>query len=408
METVVNTGTAPQDEMPSLQGSQVSQVLPKPGPQPSAQDPPQTPSQGGPASTLAEMAAVGQSSHGGSSGEKQKQQQQHIDCLVCGDKSNGKHYGQFTCEGCKSFFKRSLGKSLNFTCHANQDCRIDRHQRNRCQYCRFKKCIDVGMKREVVHKNGRPLAQPTDGQLVMANGESLNSRSNLSGYISLLLGAEPYTLFGSGSECVQPNDVLTLENICEQAARVLFGAVEWARKMPLFPDLSINDQVALLRLTWCDLFMLNWAQCSMPLHIIPYLATTSLCTSPASSNQGSIFMDHVKIFQEQMEKFKALHVDPPEYSCLKAIVLFTSDAPGLSDVANVESFQEKSQCALEQYVRSQYSNQPTRFGKLLLRLPSLRTVSSSVIEQLFFVHLVGKTSIKTLIRDMLLSGNSGN
>ncbi|KAJ8718351.1 hypothetical protein PYW08_002588 [Mythimna loreyi] len=82
------------------------------------------------------------------------------------------------------------------------------------------------------------------------------------------------------------------------------------------------------------------------------------------------------------------------------------DACGLSDVPHIESLQEKSQCALEEYCRSQYPNQPTRFGKLLLRLPSLRTVSSQVIEQLFFVRLVGKTPIETLIRDMLLSGSS--
>ena len=72
----------------------------------------------------------------------------------------------------------------------------------------------------------------------------------------------------------------------------------------------------------------------------------------------------------------------------------------------IEQLQEKSQCALEEYCRTQYPNQPTRFGKLLLRLPSLRTVSASVIEQLFFVRLVGKTPIETLIRDMLLSGET--
>lgn len=85
-----------------------------------------------------------------------------------------------------------------------------------------------------------------------------------------------------------------------------------------------------------------------------------------------------------------------------------SDAMGLSDVAHVESIQEKSQCALEEYVRNQYPSQPNRFGRLLLRLPSLRIVSSPVIEQLFFVRLVGKTPIETLLRDMLLSGSSYN
>lgn len=95
------------------------------------------------------------------------------------------------------------------------------------------------------------------------------------------------------------------------------------------------------------------------------------------------------------------------FVCLSCC-LVRSDACGLSDAAHIESLQEKSQCALEEYVRSQYPNQPSRFGKLLLRLPSLRTVSSSVIEQLFFVRLVGKTPIETLIRDMLLSGSSFN
>lgn len=100
----------------------------------------------------------------------------------------------------------------------------------------------------------------------------------------------------------------------------------------------------------------------------------------------------------------------PKNNCLippdNSILLIVPDACGLSDVAHIESIQEKSQCALEEYCRSQYPNQPTRFGKLLLRLPSLRTVSSAVIEQLFFVRLVGKTPIETLIRDMLLSGSS--
>ncbi|XP_067551670.1 COUP transcription factor 2 isoform X2 [Pseudorca crassidens] len=269
--------------------------------------------------------------------------------------------------------------------------------------------VQPGSRRLPAVQRGRmPPTQPTHGQFALTNGDPLNCHSYLSGYISLLLRAEPYPTSRFGSQCMQPNNIMGIENICELAARMLFSAVEWARNIPFFPDLQITDQVALLRLTWSELFVLNAAQCSMPLHVAPLLAAAGLHASPMSADRVVAFMDHIRIFQEQVEKLKALHVDSAEYSCLKAIVLFTSDACGLSDVAHVESLQEKSQCALEEYVRSQYPNQPTRFGKLLLRLPSLRTVSSSVIEQLFFVRLVGKTPIETLIRDMLLSGSSFN
>ncbi|KOC59963.1 Steroid receptor seven-up, isoforms B/C [Habropoda laboriosa] len=259
----------------------------------------------------------------------------------------------------------------------------------------------------------------------------LNGHSYLSSYISLLLRAEPYPTSRYG-QCMQPNNIMGIDNICELAARLLFSAVEWARNIPFFPDLQVTDQVALLRLVWSELFVLNASQCSMPLHVAPLLAAAGLHASPMAADRVVAFMDHIRIFQEQVEKLKALHVDSAEYSCLKAIVLFTtgtrrrstfsppchtsspfsssscSYACGLSDVAHIESLQEKSQCALEEYCRTQYPNQPTRFGKLLLRLPSLRTVSSQVIEQLFFVRLVGKTPIETLIRDMLLSGSSFN
>ncbi|ERL94638.1 hypothetical protein D910_11913 [Dendroctonus ponderosae] len=74
---------------------------------------------------------------------------QNIECVVCGDKSSGKHYGQFTCEGCKSFFKRSVRRNLTYSCRGSRNCPIDQHHRNQCQYCRLRKCIKMGMRREV-------------------------------------------------------------------------------------------------------------------------------------------------------------------------------------------------------------------------------------------------------------------
>ncbi|XP_005091372.2 COUP transcription factor 2 [Aplysia californica] len=331
---------------------------------------------------------------------------QQIECVVCGDKSSGKHYGQFTCEGCKSFFKRSVRRNLTYTCRGSRNCPIDQHHRNQCQYCRLKKCLKSGMRREAVQRGRIPPTQhPFHGQMAFHNGDPLNGHTYLSSFISMLLRAEPYPTSRFGN-CMQQPNIMGIENICELAARLLFSAVEWARNIPFFPELQVTDQVALLRLGWSELFVLNAAQCSMPLHVAPLLAAAGLHASPMAAERVVAFMDHIRIFQEQVEKLKALHVDSAEYSCLKAIALFSSDACGLSDMNHIESIQEKSQCALEEYVRSQYPNQPTRFGKLLLRLPSLRTVSAQVIEQLFFVRLVGKTPIETLIRDMLLSGGS--
>lgn len=83
-------------------------------------------------------------------------------------------------------------------------------------------------------------------------------------------------------------------------------------------------QVALLRMSWSELFVLNAAQCSMPLHVAPLLAAAGLHASPMSAERVVAFMDHIRVFQEQVEKLKALQVDTAEYSCLKSIVLFTS------------------------------------------------------------------------------------
>ena len=156
----------------------------------------------------------------------------------------------------------------------------------------------------------------------LMNGDPIGS-TYLSSFISMLLRAEPYPTSRYG-QCMQPNNIMGIENICELAARLLFSAVEWARNIPFFPDLQVTDQVALLRLAWSELFVLNAAQCSMPLHVAPLLAAAGLHASPMAADRVVAFMDHIRIFQEQVEKLKALHVDSAEYSCLKAIVLFSS------------------------------------------------------------------------------------
>lgn len=53
------------------------------------------------------------------------------------------------CFSKQGFFRRSIQQKIQYRpCTKNQQCSILRINRNRCQYCRLKKCIAVGMSRD--------------------------------------------------------------------------------------------------------------------------------------------------------------------------------------------------------------------------------------------------------------------
>lgn len=107
----------------------------------------------GNASVMTEYGGGGSSGSGGAIGQSdQPDTKDGMDelCPVCGDKVSGYHYGLLTCESCKGFFKRTVQNKKVYTCVADRSCVIDKTQRKRCPYCRFQKCLDVGMKLEAV------------------------------------------------------------------------------------------------------------------------------------------------------------------------------------------------------------------------------------------------------------------
>ncbi|ESO92878.1 hypothetical protein LOTGIDRAFT_120003 [Lottia gigantea] len=77
-------------------------------------------------------------------------------CAICQDRATGLHYGIITCEGCKGFFKRTVQNKRIYSCVASGDCEINRAQRNRCQFCRFKKCLEKGMVLAAVREDRMP------------------------------------------------------------------------------------------------------------------------------------------------------------------------------------------------------------------------------------------------------------
>ncbi|KAF6040142.1 hypothetical protein EB796_001535 [Bugula neritina] len=70
-------------------------------------------------------------------------------CQICGDTSIGFYWGAFVCEACKKFYSRSCKRSNGAYICTNRtnknSCLIVKATRTSCPYCRFQKCLAIGM-----------------------------------------------------------------------------------------------------------------------------------------------------------------------------------------------------------------------------------------------------------------------
>lgn len=51
----------------------------------------------------------------------------------------------------------------------------------------------------------------------------------------------------------------------------------------------------------------------------------------------------IRVLHDTLCRFKAILVDPAEFACLKAVVLFRSETRGLKDPAQIENLQDQAQ-----------------------------------------------------------------
>ncbi|XP_075014614.1 nuclear receptor subfamily 2 group C member 2 isoform X4 [Calonectris borealis] len=384
-------------------------------------------------------------------------------CVVCGDKASGRHYGAVSCEGCKGFFKRSVRKNLTYSCRSNQDCIINKHHRNRCQFCRLKKCLEMGMKMESVQSERKPfdvqrekptncaastekiyirkdlrsplIATPTfvadkDGTRAFDTlAKALNTTDgtaahNLADGMDAAGGGNIHVISRDQStpiievegplltdthvtfKLTMPSpmpEYLNVHYICESASRLLFLSMHWARSIPAFQALGQDCNTSLVRACWNELFTLGLAQCAQVMSLSTILAAivnhlqNSIQEDKLSGDRIKQVMEHIWKLQEFCNSMAKLDIDGYEYAYLKAIVLFSPDHPGLTSSTQIEKFQEKAQMELQDYVQKTYPEDTYRLARILVRLPALRLMSSSITEELFFTGLIGNVPIDSII-----------
>lgn len=70
-------------------------------------------------------------------------------CKVCNEPAaKHVHYGAMTCFSCRAFFRRSIQNktAATYVCRRSKNCEINLKTRKNCQFCRYMRCIAVGMK----------------------------------------------------------------------------------------------------------------------------------------------------------------------------------------------------------------------------------------------------------------------
>ncbi|KAG5679386.1 hypothetical protein PVAND_008954 [Polypedilum vanderplanki] len=270
-----------------------------------------------------------------------------------------------------------------------------------------------------------PLASITNGNVSSPVSSQQTARANMqNGLLDILMCPDKYQeliqyhqvqnsiIFPSLHHAAYSIDAAALnprlptwEFLQETTARLLFMAVRWVRCLVPFQTLSKSDQQLLLQESWKELFLLNFAQWSVPWDL------GTLFDSPQVRERlpdDATTLVEIKTIQEILCRFRQLSPDSSEVGCMKAVILFSPETTSLCDVQPVEMLQDQAQCILSDHVRLRYPRQPTRFGRLLLLLPSLRAIRSTSIELLFFKETIGNVPITRLLGDMYLMEKYNN
>ncbi|XP_033619731.1 nuclear receptor subfamily 2 group C member 1 isoform X4 [Fukomys damarensis] len=359
-------------------------------------------------------------------------------CVVCGDKASGRHYGAVTCEGCKGFFKRSIRKNLVYSCRGSKDCIINKHHRNRCQYCRLQRCIAFGMKQDSVQCERKPIEMSREkSSNCAASTEKIYIRKDLRSplaatptFVTDSEAARSAGLLDSGmfvnihpsggkaesavlvtpEKLTMPSptpEYLNVHYIGESASRLLFLSMHWALSIPSFQALGQENSISLVKAYWNELFTLGLAQCWQVMNVATILATfvnclhSSLQQDKMSPERRKLLMEHIFRLQEFCNSMVRLCIDGHEYAYLKAIVLFSPDHPGLENMEQIEKCQEKAYVEFQDYITRTYPDDTYRLSRLLLRLPALRLMNATITEELFFKGLIGNVRIDSVIPHIL-------
>ncbi|XP_055137646.1 oxysterols receptor LXR-alpha isoform X4 [Symphalangus syndactylus] len=276
-------------------------------------------------------------------------------CSVCGDKASGFHYNVLSCEGCKGFFRRSVIKGARYVCHSGGHCPMDTYMRRKCQECRLRKCRQAGMREEcVLSEEQIRLKKLKRQEEEQAHATSLPPRASSPPQILPQLSPEQ---LGMIEKLVAAQQQCNRRSFSDRL-RVTVMLLETSRRynpgsesITFLKDFSYNRE--------------DFAKAGLQVE----------------------FINPIFEFSRAMNE---LQLNDAEFALLIAISIFSADRPNVQDQLQVERLQHTYVEALHAYVSIHHPHDRLMFPRMLMKLVSLRTLSSVHSEQVFALRLQDK------------------
>uniref|UniRef100_G3NXA2 Estrogen receptor 2a n=1 Tax=Gasterosteus aculeatus aculeatus TaxID=481459 RepID=G3NXA2_GASAC len=327
-------------------------------------------------------------------------------CAVCHDYASGYHYGVWSCEGCKAFFKRSIQGHNDYICPATNQCTIDKNRRKSCQACRLRKCCEVGMTKCGMRKERANNRNPQARRVTRLSSQGRTNGAKALAGPEVSLPNEPHPpaltpeqLIGRIMEA-EPPEILLMKDMRG-----------WAKKIPGFVELSLLDQVHLLECCWLEVLMIGlmWRSVDHPGKLI-FSPDLSLSREEGSCVQG--LSEIFDMLIAATSRVRELKLQREEYVCLKAMILLNSNMC-LSSSEGSGELQSRSKLlrlldavtdALVWAIAKTgltFRQQYTRLAHLLMMLSHIRHASNKGMDHLHCMKMKNMVPLYDLLLEML-------
>lgn len=217
--------------------------------------------------------------------------------------------------------------------------------------------------------------------------------------LEALAACEPDMLQVSNISHTLDTDQRVLGQLSDLYDRELVGIIGWAKQIPGFSSLALNDQMRLLQSTWAEILTFSLAWRSMPNNgrlrfaqdftLDERLARECHCTE--------LYTHCIQI----VERLQRLGLTREEYYVLKALILANSDARSDEPQA-LYRFRDSILNSLSDCMAAVRPGQALRATQnMFLVLPSLRQVDGIVRRFWSSVYRTGKVPMNKLFVEML-------